>query len=164
MITQDELKRLLHYDPETGDFTWLVARKGTLRCKTAGTKHNRGYRTIHLNYKCYLAHRLAWLYMMGDWPKHTIDHINGIRDDNRWSNLREATRQENNFNSSSRKLSSSVYKGVFWAKRNKKWISKINFNNKQIHIGYFDCEIEAAKAYNEEAKKRYGDFANLNPV
>ena len=86
-----------------------------------GTRHIYGYRQGSLKGKRYKEHRLIWLYHYGEWPKECIDHINGIRDDNRIENLREATNQQNQFNRKSEKDSSSQYKGVSWCKLSKKW-------------------------------------------
>jgi hypothetical protein len=96
MITQIELKEMVTYDPLTGHFTWLVDR-GTnkLKGKRCGNIECDGYVSCCFNRKRYKAHRLAYLYMTGDWPKLEIDHINRNRQDNRWENLREATRSEN---------------------------------------------------------------------
>ena len=94
-ITQERLKELLHYDPETGVFTYLVSRRGSVKVgNRAGYKSN-GYLRIKIDGKAYLIHRLAWLYVYGDLPPMDIDHINGSRDDNRLINLRCATRSEN---------------------------------------------------------------------
>lgn len=92
-----------------------------------------------------------------------VDHINGDKLDNRISNLRKCTNQENNRNTKSRKGSTSKYKGVSWDSANKKWISQICIgNNKHIKIGRFTCEIEAAKSYDNEAKNHFGEFCYLN--
>ncbi len=92
-----------------------------------------------------------------------IDHINGNALDNRRANLRIVTRAQNAKNrSKGSKKCSSVYKGVCWHKYNKKWSAEIKSNHRQIHLGYFDDEIEAAKAYDEAAKKYHGEFACLN--
>ena len=90
-------------------------------------------------------------------PKY-VDHINGIRDDNRIENLREATNQQNNFNSGSKEGSSSQYKGVSWHKRGKKWVARYSLNGKQTHLGLFETEIEAYKAYSEATKKYHKDY------
>ena len=101
-ITQEYLKSILSYDPETGLFTWLV-QKGAraLVGSIAGTIRNNGYLKINIDKQLYYAHRLAHLYMTGEWPKNHIDHINGIKNDNHWCNLREATYSQNNKNRAS---------------------------------------------------------------
>jgi len=96
MLTQSELKELLHYDPETGVFTWLVRNgSGVEAGDVAGTLTLRGYWSIRYRRRSYRAHRLAFLYMTGSFPTLDVDHINGARGDNRWCNLREVTSRQN---------------------------------------------------------------------
>ena len=116
MITQKELKDLLHYDPETGVFTWLKSGKGRkANGETRGLTN--GYFTIRINWRQYKAHRLAWLYVYGVWPKGQIDHINHNTTDNRIANLREVTNQENHRNMSLSKNNTSGVTGVYWGKQ-----------------------------------------------
>jgi len=162
MLTQEELKETLDYDPESGIFRWKVA-KG-LRVKVgdiAGTLHPNGYRYIKINGKRYLEHRLAWLYVHGEWPEDMIDHINGIKDDNRIENLRESTRSENGMNRSKQINNTSGYKGVTWNKAAQKWHTQIMINNKQKYLGYFDSPEEAYAAYCKAAEELHGEFANI---
>ena len=121
-LTQNRLKELLHYDPETGIFTWRVSRRGAKSGSVAGV-HDNGYIRIKIDYELYLAHRLTFLYMEGYFPEYHVDHKNRIRDDNRWSNLRHVSRQCNQRNASIAKDNTSGITGVCWHKNNKKWIS-----------------------------------------
>jgi len=91
-----------------------------------------------------------------------VDHINHNGLDNRRANLRLCTRQQNQFNRKMQTKHSSSWKGVRWVKERHKWRSEIQYNTRTIHIGYFDSEIQAAKAYNKKAKKLFGEFANIN--
>ena len=93
MITQSKLKELLHYDPETGHFTYLIAKGRCRKGLRAGTLHTRGYRKIGINGHLYMEHKLAWLYEHGDWPKTSMYHINSIRDDNSADNLLDIPRK-----------------------------------------------------------------------
>ena len=164
MLTQKELKELLHYNPETGVFTWLVSEKKVKVGHSAGyVCKTTGYVEIRLCKK-FKAHRLAWLYMTGEWPRKGIDHINGIKDDNRWVNLREATQRQNLYNKGSIKGSSSKHKGVSWCKWAKKWVVRARGPAKHLNLGYFNCEHEAALVYNQFALKHHGEYALFNQV
>ena len=121
MITQEELKQKLHYNPETGVFTWLKS-VGTVKSGTkAGGLTKIGYVRIYINKKAYLAHRLAFFYMEGYWPIE-IDHKDLIKHNNAWDNLRQATRLDNVRNVGLRKDNTSGHKGVTWYSRYKQWI------------------------------------------
>lgn len=106
----------------------------------------------------YKEHKLIWLYHYGEWPNGNLDHINTIPDDNRIENLREATHQQNMFNRSSHKNTTSIYKGVHWCKSNKKWRAAYKFNGKTIRVGDYDCEESAHKAYVEAVKDHQKEF------
>jgi len=93
-----------------------------------------------------------------------IDHINTDETDNRKHNLRICTHAENQRNKIKYIKSTSIYKGVSWNKNRKKWCASVTLNRKQFHMGFHDCEIEAAKTYNEAALKYHGEFANLNDI
>lgn len=153
-ITQELLHAYLHYDPETGIFIRLKAWNRPSRIgKKAGYPHKDGYWSITVLKKSYLAHRLAWLYMTGSFPEFELDHLNGIRDDNAFANLREATHSQNLQNTrKARSDSKSGVLGVTWYAPTKKWRATIILNGKQIHIGYFATTELAHAAY--LAKKR----------
>ena len=146
MLTQRTLKEILFYNHKTGLFVWKIRPSFNSRRKEgeiAGcVKKDEGYRVIKFNGIAYLAHRLAWLYMTGEWPEQ-IDHINHDRDDNKWRNLREATSLENNKNSSINKNNTSGFTGVYWSKLERKWKAQIKVNNKVIGLGTF---VEKEKA------------------
>ena len=147
-ITHERLRELLHYDPESGVFTWLVrATKNIKIGDEAGDRDTHGYLAIRIDGKRYRAHRLAWLYMTGAWPVHEIDHINGIRDDNRLGNLREATRAENQQNQAVRRDSSSGFTGVSWDKWRNKWQAYIKIAGRQRYLGRFPTAESAHAAY-----------------
>ena len=160
ILTQELLKSQLNYNPDTGVFTWAINKNQMKAGDTAGTKDTHGHLQIKILGKLYLAHRLAWLYMNGVWPKECIDHINCIRDDNRFSNLREATKQQNSYNSRIRKTSTTGAAGVNYSKRDKKYIARCGFNGKRYLIGYFDDFNSALIAREAFAKKHYGEFYN----
>jgi hypothetical protein len=160
MITQSELKQVLEYNPETGLFTW----KKTVNTRAvigsiAGWNINEGYIQISIYGKKYRAHRLAYLYMTGNFPENFIDHINHIKDDNRWTNLRDATNSQNQVNRLKLKNNTSGYKGVCWHKHHKKWSAQIMYMNKNIHLGKYTTPQEAYEAYKKKAIELYGEFA-----
>lgn len=155
MLTQEELKRILHYDPGTGAFTWLIT-PSTRKYKgdKAGTPHE-GYNRIYYKRHPYYAHRLAFLYMTGKLPIADVDHINGDRGDDSWINLREATRSLNASNrKSAYKNSESGLLGVSPLHGGSKpWRATILVEGKKLHLGCFDSK-EEAHAYYLEAKRR----------
>lgn len=158
ILTQDELKLQLHYDPETGIFVRLETNP---RChnirNVVGHIHRDGYVFIGINGRKYPAHRLAWLYMNGEFPPNATDHINGVRNDNRLCNLREATWKQNNQNA--RKKSNSGLKLGVRMCRNK-YQASITVNRKSIHLGTFDTEDLAYLAY-VKAKRELHEFCTL---
>jgi hypothetical protein len=150
-LTQADLKAILSYDPEAGTFRRLNTGKLT------GHVQKQGYAVIQIMRKRHKRSRLAWLYMTGEWPAAMVDHRNGDRSDDRWSNLRAAAHGQNQRNSRGRRP--DCLKGAFWHKRDQRWRAQIYLNSRPIHLGYFDSEEEAHAAYCEAAKKYHGDFA-----
>lgn len=155
---QWRLKELLHYDPKTGIFTWKqyrghLAQEGFV----AGRPDGSGHIQISVDGRRYHAHRLAWLYVYGTFPKACIDHINRIRDDNRISNLREATYAENGQNRCASRRNKSGKSDVMWSRHHNKWRARITINGNRIHLGYFESFEDAASA-RTEAKKKYHTF------
>ena len=142
MITQEELKSLLSYDPETGEFTWLFSGKGKKKKIAGCLKKDSKYIVIRINKKLYKAHRLAWLYVYGVFPVLDIDHINGIRSDNKISNLREVPRNINLYNRQD-------VKG--YTKHRNRYVAKISVNYKTVHLGSYKTKEQAKEAY-EQAK------------
>jgi hypothetical protein len=160
-ITQQALKSALHYDPETGLFTHICDTRYKKAGEQAGYVARNGYRCIYIQSsdKIYYAHRLAFLYMTGELPKEQVDHINRVKTDNRWDNLREVSQAENNRNLSLRKDNKSGYRGVHWAKANQKWHASICVDGKSISLGYFTDAAEAGAAAEEARKRYFGKFA-----
>lgn len=182
-VTPEQLARLLRYEPDTGKLFWLPrpleffcdgggrytperAKKifDTLFANTEAltAKNLAGYARGNLFGRSVMAHRAAYCLMKGAWPKHQIDHVNGVRDDNRWKNLREATNQQNQQNSSSAKGSSSRYLGVTLCKKSFRWTAYICPDGTKVHLGNFRSEEEAARARDKAAKDMFGPYARLN--
>jgi hypothetical protein len=160
MLTHEQLKELLHYDPETGVFTTRVARGNLSVDRKAGCK-SRGYIQLRIADRIYRAHRLAWFYVHGSWPDSEIDHINLVTSDNRIANLREATRKQNTTNTPARRNNRCGKKGVTFAKHAGKWRARIVHNGRPEHLGYF-TDIEAAHAaYAAAARVHFGEFARV---
>lgn len=163
-LTQAQLKELLHYDPGTGAFTRLktshprAARYVGQKC---GTIHSSGYVYITLLGKPRRAHRLAWLYMMGDEAPADIDHRNGNRADNRWANLRAATRSQNNANRAPTPGASGTQGVIYDSRYSEPWKAQISINNKTIVIGRLPSREAAAAAYRAAAAARSGQFARF---
>ena len=157
-MTQEELKSLLHYDPDTGIFVWTVKRGRHPSGREARCVNKAGYIVIRINQKLYLAHRLAWLYMHGDLPKE-IDHINGIKSDNRISNLRPANRYQQMQNTKMRSHNKTGATGVTHCKQTGKYAAEVRVDGKRIWLGRFDCLELAGLVASEHREKLHGKFA-----
>lgn len=166
MVTAERLRELLDYDPDSGIFTWRIARTrakaGTAAGCVATKRDGRRYLIIRISQKNYYAHRLAFLWLTGAFPKFVVDHKNGNGLNNSWGNLRPATDRENLYNAR-RKAGKTGYRGV-WPSADKKRFVAV-FSRKtgdREHLGTFDTAEEAAKAWDSEAGKEREDFALLN--
>lgn len=159
MLTQSRLKELLHYDVNTGIFTRIKRRNGCKLNKRAGNLNDNGYRCICIDYKFYREHRLAWLYVHGDWPNGNIDHENHVRDDNRFSNLRIIYGNGNEKNQKTPVNNTSGLMGVYWFKRNSKWQVEIQCNKKRQRLGQYNDFFEAC-CVRKSAEVRLGFHEN----
>lgn len=158
------LKERLEYDENTGIFRWKevnVSRgiRGDLFGKVAGSYDKKGYIVIRLNMGLFKAHRLAWAYVYGECPEKEIDHINGIKDDNRIKNLRKAETQQNCANKGKNKNNTTGYKGVTFNKRIGKYHAKIKYKWKDIHVGYFANPEDAHLAYIKKFTELNGEYS-----
>ena len=154
-LTAERLRSILNYDPESGIFTWKVRTANQVKVgDVVGCPDGRGYLLIQAQSRLYRAHRLAWLYVYGEWPKGQIDHINRNKADNRIANLRDVSHKQNNQNRSKPSNNTSGHPGVSWHKQKSKWQARIAHNYKQIHLGYF-ATIEEAVSARKAAEKLY---------
>ena len=158
MLTIEFLKSALDYSQNTGVFRWKDAgRRNDLNGKVAGTPDGRGYLLIKIGQKYYKAHRLAWFYVTGEWPAGDIDHINRERADNRFLNLRPASRAENLWNTPAKRNNTSGFKGV--DRSCGKWRARIRHGGRRIDLGLFACPTAAHVSYVRAAKRLHGAFA-----
>lgn len=175
-VSVDLVRRMIDYDPATGVFRWKprtpdmfaagVVRSAADKCnawnakfagKLCGCVNVAGYWQITIYNKHYYGHRVAYAIMNGEWPTDEIDHVNMSRRDNRWENLREATRSDNGRNK--RKKSGLGLKGASWDASRCKWIAQAGINGKSVFLGRYDREDDAHAAYVKFAERHFGAFA-----
>jgi hypothetical protein len=160
MLTQEILRENFRYDPNTGDLFWIKPSKGRILSKSISSKNSKGYIQVCTNLsgtkKNYEVHRVIWVYVYGE-IKNQIDHINGIRHDNRLCNLRQVTPQQNTMN---RKKTSKTnkFKGIYYLKNKKKWIAEICFEKQRKYLGSFNTPEEAGQAYESAAKNVFKEY------
>ena len=159
MLTQQQLHKTVHYNPETGVFTRLISKYNpSLVGKAMGCLDSKGYVRIGVDGNKYQAHRLAFLYMLGSAPEY-VDHKNQDKADNVWANLRPATKSQNGANSRIKKNNTSLYRGVSWHKGSNKWVAQLGIMGKRHIIGYFACKHHAFCEYVLASRKEYGAFS-----
>jgi hypothetical protein len=162
-LTQERLKELLDYDPETGIFTWRGVQRQTSVGTIAGSVDKDGYIAICVDYSPRRASRLAWLWMTGEWPSDQVDHKDRDRKNNRFSNLRLATGSQNQGNRSLSKTNKSGFKGVSRYRAGERsgrpWQASIRISGKSKNLGYFSTREEAHAAYCAAATAVFGEFA-----
>lgn len=162
MLTAKRLREVMHYDPETGVFTRLKNSRRTDLCGTvAGCPDDKGYIHIVVDGSRYKAHRLAWLYVTGEWPVGFIDHKDQAKGNNRFANLREATKAENSCNISTAANNTSGVRGVYFHKMGGKWMAYITAAGKRIHLGLHESIDEAKVARRAGELKYHGAFAPM---
>ena len=145
-LTRTRLQELLSYNPETGLFNWKVAAARRIKVgQDAGSVNSEGYLHIRIDGEGYKVQRLAWLHFYGVWPTGVIDHINGIKDDNRLANLRDVSRRENASNMQRHREGHLV--GTCWDKRRNMWLAGIKINGKREFLGYHLTQELASQAY-----------------
>ena len=154
ILTQERLRFLMDYDPDTGRFTRKVKVKNQPAGTPVGTSGTRGYLQCSIDGKPYKLHRLAWLYVHGIWPSDQIDHINHNTSDNRLCNLREVSCAENHQNRARKTNSASGYLGVTWHKRDHRWQAHLEVNGKAIHLGSYR-DLTDALAARQQAELKF---------
>lgn len=160
------VRLILDYNPDTGIFTWKYRAdcpekwNGRFAGITAGGINKSGHVAIAIGEVRYYAHRLAWLYMTGEWPEGDIDRKDTNYANNKWDNLRLASRSNNMANMRRTRTNTSGYKGVYWSEAAKKWTARITVNYEGIYLGIFDDPKIAHKAYVKAANKYFGEYAH----
>lgn len=158
-ISHSELLRILAYSPETGQFTWKIQASPKAKIgQIAGSVVALGYLSVKYRGIGYLAHRLAWFYVNGEWPQTDLDHHDLDKRNNKISNLREATVSQNAAN---RRLSSNNttgFKGIR-ARANNRWRAAIEHHGKHISLGTYGSKEQAHAAYCAAAHRLFGEFA-----
>ena len=162
MITQEHLKELLYYHPESGDFVWLVqlSPKGKVGTQ-AGSLDGRGYLRIVIYGVKYKAHRLAYMYQEGvlPLPHIEVDHRNTRRHENWWHNLRHANKYQNKLNVKRRRDNQSGHKNISWHSRDKKFCVRVNVNGAEINIGRYTLLSDAISARDKGLATHAPDWA-----
>ncbi len=175
IIEPSVIAELLRYEPEAGELFWLPRSRALFSddrgWKSWNTKYANkpaftaidtyGYHHGHVFRRLFRAHRVAWVLHYGEWPKLCIDHINGIKSDNRISNLRQATHSQNSANSAGRSSSGLRMKGAYYSKRDRIWISAITANGNRVYLGCFKTEQEAHAAYCNASAEIHGEFGRV---
>lgn len=152
-LTAERLRDVLDYNPETGVFTWRLRTRKTKPGQRAGYVAPHGYVFIQVDGHMYTAHRLAWLYVHGNWPAFNIDHFNGVRADNRINNLRDVPQALNVQNTTmARRDSKTGVRGVFWDRSREKFVVAVKANGRSFRARV-DTMVEA-KALYDEVKRR----------
>lgn len=162
MLTQEQLKAHFIYEQDTGFFIRKFSHGRFKAGDLAGGINGSGYVNLWLNKKLYGAHRLAFLYMMGEFPHLMVDHINGVRHDNRWGNLRLVDFKTNGQNRRTNCTTKSGLKGAYKNSKGDKYNSVITVRGKRITLGSsFQTAQEAHEAYCQAAEKYFGDHARF---
>lgn len=157
-LTVERLRSVVQYDADSGVFTWREGGRGRFKRAgaAAGTVSHYGYLIIMMDGKRHMAHRLAWLWVHGAWPLNEIDHINGVRDDNRIVNLRDVTRAINRQNMrKARSDSKSGVLGVSWSKSSRCWVANLQTNGKLQQVGKSSSIEEARQAYLKAKREQH---------
>jgi hypothetical protein len=150
ILTYEQVRKMFDYDKDTGILTWKMQRTGYKKDKQISNNSKNGYLVVYINEfgldVSVHAHRLIWLWYYGAYPLQQVDHINGIRDDNRICNLRDVTARENTHNRKEHRAGKKP--GVFYNKWEQRWDARIFYNGKQYRLGMYDTEELSLQAYN----------------
>jgi hypothetical protein len=161
-LTAERLRHVIHYDPVSGLFTWVMSRGTAMAGNRAGSVHKpTGYRLIRIDGIKYRCARLAWLYMTGDWPPVEVDHRDLNFDNDRWLNLRAATQSQNSANRRRLRNNTTGHTGV--RRRRTGWQARISVERRLITLGTFMTITEASAAYRAAKVEYFGEFGRIEP-
>lgn len=161
MITVERVREILNFDPIAGIFRWKITKRGIKKGKVVGGLGGGTdglYWQICIDGERYYAHRLAWFYVYGVWPKE-VDHIDRNKQNNALANLREATRSQNSKNAKRSRRNLSGFKGVSFQKNRQRWVASIMADGKSTFLGRYATPEQAYEAYCDAAKRLHGEFA-----
>lgn len=165
-LSRQRLRYLLHYSKATGHFTWRVDRRHNAKAGqragnwvSCGVRAGDGYWHVKVDSRAYRAHRLAWFYVMGTWPEREIDHRDGDGTNNRWRNLRLATRVQNMQNQRRSRTNTSGTTGVAWQRKNATWAAYITVAKQRRHLGQFTRQRDAVCARRRAERLVFQRFA-----
>jgi hypothetical protein len=162
-ITQEELRQAFDYNEKVGDLCWKYRPANNVKVGVpVRAKNTDGYYHVGFKRKVYTVHRIIWMLVYGEWPDAEIDHVNCDKNDNRLENLRLATKGQNQSNSHKRDGFTSLYKGVCWNDRSKKWRAQVTHDNKVVYLGEFTNQEDAHEAYCRVASGLKGEFVRLS--
>lgn len=163
-LTFEAVRRFFDYDQQTGILSWREPDCVRLSPgERAGSVNDRGYRFVKVLNRSYAETRIIWFWMTGAFPNGTVDHDNRVHDDNRWSNLRDATLEQQHGNFPMRRNNESGFRGV--SKRRSRWSARLMVDGKFKSLGTFDTPEAASAVYEAAARQKYGEFySNPNVI
>lgn len=162
-MSLDEIRDYLLYDCAGGVFTWIRSPGGGVKVgDVAGCPNALGYRQIQFRGHNYLGHQLAWFFVFGIWPTHDIDHRDGVPGHDWITNLRPATHAQNLANAKLSKANKSGFRGVCFESYTQRWLASLKHEGWHLNLGRFRTPDDAARAYDDAARKLKGEFARLN--
>lgn len=159
-LTARFVRSIISYNKKTGVLRWKYKKDHLAAKRVAGIKHHTGYLYVKIKGRMYGAHRIAWLIVKGRWPRKFLDHKNGIKNDNRFTNLRNVTHFQNGMNRRKIKAGSSKLKGVSLSKTTGLWHTTIMKNGRSYYLGQFKTDVEGHAVYCNAAIKLHGNFRN----